>query len=178
MELFRRKMAARAIGIFIAWFFVLVAFVFMPGEVRFSSIKNTHEMTHIVVLEQYIGFCIAMHIKPSDVSRATYFFTISCFFSVVAYFYFLFTVLIVFAPPWSKFGKIIRFASFILLSVWSYPLSNLLYPTGHGPTSLEYGFYVMASGMTLAMCCILYCPRRPEIGPAFPVVEVGRKLDV
>ena len=172
------RMRARATILAIAWAIVLYSLFFMPGIYvnSYFSIPASDASTYWILIRDFLGLIFNSANKVTLAKDPLeYYLTISSnVLSAIADLYFFLTPLIVLMPASLRIGilpvgKLIRYCSLVLLFIWALPILNNIHPILHGVERLEVGFYSMAWGYMLAMLCILYGPKQPERGPAFPV---------
>jgi len=166
----------RRLGVVVAWLIVLYSIFIAPSVQveRFLSPAREDDPAYVIILHDCLGILLippAGKIAARDPIKYRLL-ILECVLSTIAHFYFLCTLWIVFLPSWLRVGRIICYLSVVLLFVWSYPLLDRIHSLNIGGTyTLENGYYLMGSGYMLAMCCILFNPKRPDRGPAFPVVQ-------
>lgn len=162
----------------LAWCVVLYSLFFVPGfhSNSFFSRPASDSPTYWIVIRDFLGVIFnSAATGMLGVDPLEYYLAISSnILSVIADIYFALTPWIILLPGSLRIGtlpigKIIRYFSVVLLFIWALPILNHIHPLLHGVERLEVGFYSMASGYTLAMFSILYIPKQPERGPAFPV---------
>jgi hypothetical protein len=151
---------------------VLLAFFFVPAvytQAIFGP-QRVHVPAYAIVLRDFLFGMLPFDKRDFAGDPLKYYFTITSLkLAVIAHCYFLCTPFIVFVRASSRIGKVIRYFAMVLSFIWIYPILNYFHPLAIGVWKLEGGFYLLASGYTLAMLCILLRPKQPERGPAFPV---------